>query len=267
MWGMLAGTIAGGAMDIAKSGMNNRQYNQNRDKDMARQKNMETWRMQLMKDYWNSTNYGAQMEHLKKAGLNPALMYQQGGSGGTTANPTGSTTSGEAFHDFTMAQSMMDIGLKKAQKENIEADTAKKEVEADNLESTKNLTDTENELRKIAVKKENETFTSYIERYEAETNKILGEMESALRQAEVDTNTVNARIDKIKYEAVQEMLKNANIETNTKKLINDIKNDNIRVKNESDLAKFQQEYPGMDKVKGNVVNGVLGFIKKLYETE
>jgi hypothetical protein len=40
---------------------------------------------QLQMDMWNKTNYGAQMEHLKDAGLNPALMYGMSGGGGTTA--------------------------------------------------------------------------------------------------------------------------------------------------------------------------------------
>ena len=44
----------------------------------------------LQFDLWNKTNYGAQMEHMKKAGLNPALMYGKGaGQGGSTGSQTG----------------------------------------------------------------------------------------------------------------------------------------------------------------------------------
>ena len=48
----------------------------------------------LQFDMWNKTNAGAQMQHLKDAGLNPALMYKQGGAGGVTGGQTGGSASG-----------------------------------------------------------------------------------------------------------------------------------------------------------------------------
>ena len=47
----------------------------------------------LQMDMWNKTNYGAQLQHMKDAGLNPALMYGMGGGGGAT---TGSQGGGSA---------------------------------------------------------------------------------------------------------------------------------------------------------------------------
>ena len=44
-------------------------------------------------DMWNKTNYGAQVEHMKNAGLNPALMYKGAGAGGTTGSQTGGSAS------------------------------------------------------------------------------------------------------------------------------------------------------------------------------
>lgn len=35
---------------------------------------------------WHDTNYGPQVEEMKKAGINPALLYGMGGGGGTTAS-------------------------------------------------------------------------------------------------------------------------------------------------------------------------------------
>ena len=49
----------------------------------------------LQFDMWNKTNYGAQMKHLKDAGLNPSLMYQQGGQGGQTGSQTGGNAGGQ----------------------------------------------------------------------------------------------------------------------------------------------------------------------------
>ncbi len=59
----------------------------------------------LQMDMWNKTNYGAQKEHMKAAGLNPAMMYGQGGAGGTTA---GSQGGGSAASGTAAAP--MDIG-------------------------------------------------------------------------------------------------------------------------------------------------------------
>ena len=43
-------------------------------------------------DIWNATNYSAQIEQMKKAGLNPMLAYQQGGA----STPTGSSYQAQA---------------------------------------------------------------------------------------------------------------------------------------------------------------------------
>ena len=36
-------------------------------------------------EMWDYTNYENQVEHMKAAGLNPALLYSKGGAGGSTA--------------------------------------------------------------------------------------------------------------------------------------------------------------------------------------
>jgi len=47
----------------------------------------------LQMDMWNKTNYGAQVKHMKDAGLNPALMYKGAGAGGTTGSQGGGSAS------------------------------------------------------------------------------------------------------------------------------------------------------------------------------
>ena len=44
------------------------------------------------KEMWDYTNYENQVKHLKEAGLNPALLYGQGGGGGSAAG--GGTAAG-----------------------------------------------------------------------------------------------------------------------------------------------------------------------------
>ena len=45
---------------------------------------------------FNSTGYGAQMEQMKNAGLNPALMYAKGGNPGQTNAQPGSVNANAA---------------------------------------------------------------------------------------------------------------------------------------------------------------------------
>lgn len=93
---------------------------------------------------WEDTNYGAQMEQIKKAGLNPAMIYGSGGGGGGQlgAGVAGTVGSGEASNeaqqkmaDNAMMQTSLDrrrqnaeIKLLEAQAGNIDKDTGVKEV-------------------------------------------------------------------------------------------------------------------------------------------
>ena len=87
---------------------------------------------QLQMDMWNKTNYQAQLKHMKKAGLNPALMYGMGGGGGTTAGSQGgkNASGGNAvqMHPMDMANlSLIDAEkkLKEAQARELNARTDK----------------------------------------------------------------------------------------------------------------------------------------------
>lgn len=81
-------------------------------------------------DIWNRTNYSAQVEQMKKAGINPALLYGMSGGGGTTTgSPNGSVPSFEGAHGMDIAGATQ-LALVRAQTENIQADTAKKRAEA-----------------------------------------------------------------------------------------------------------------------------------------
>lgn len=104
------------------------------------QRKLNTQGQQLQKQTWEETNpYGAeQMKMMKDQGWNPSLLYGGSGAGGTTTGSQGggSAASGNAPNEPPMAMDIAqitnsaiaaaEIGLKKAQKENIEADTEKK---------------------------------------------------------------------------------------------------------------------------------------------
>ena len=105
---------------------------------------MANWSHNANKDMWDYTNYENQVAHLEAAGLNPALLYGQGGGGGATAaggnaiagsgNSAGGANTGspQAIKSQIIEGAGMGIqlGLMNAQKRNLEADAAKKEADA-----------------------------------------------------------------------------------------------------------------------------------------
>jgi len=83
----------------------------------------------LQMDMWNKTNYKAQLEHMKAAGLNPALMYGMGGGGGST---TGSQGGGSQNMGGVEQQKNMGIegAMAMAQMANLAAQTQKTKEDA-----------------------------------------------------------------------------------------------------------------------------------------
>lgn len=57
----------------------------------------------LQKGMWDATNYEAQVEHAKNAGLNPAMLYAKGGAGGSTGSG-GASVGGASASDESSRQ-------------------------------------------------------------------------------------------------------------------------------------------------------------------
>jgi len=103
----------------------------------------------LQMDMWNKTNYGAQVKHMEDAGLNPALMYGMGGGGGTTAGSQGGGSAASGQAQAQTAMDMANIGLIRAQIENIKTDTKNKEADTGLKGSQKDLAISNAELNNI----------------------------------------------------------------------------------------------------------------------
>jgi len=133
MPGMLGiGTTAvGGIYNEIGNARQNRQQREMMGLQYGNQRKLNQQGHRMQMDIWNKTNYGAQVDHMKEAGLNPALMYGSAGQGGQTGSQGGgSAGSGSAPKAPVMDMSNM---LMDAQIENIKKDTQKKEVERQNL--------------------------------------------------------------------------------------------------------------------------------------
>lgn len=124
----------------------------------ANQRKLNEQGQELEIKTWRDTNYAAQIAMMKEAGLNPALLYGQGGGPGgiTGKGQSGSAAGGQApapqpmnMMDINAALKMAaEIQLIKAQAENVEANTDKtRGVDTELAESTiaKLIAETTNE--------------------------------------------------------------------------------------------------------------------------
>ncbi len=160
------GTLAGiglTGVDMAIEGSRNqRAFEQQQQLMGMQQKNqmqLNEQGMKLQKGMWDYTNYENQMGHMKRAGLNPALMYGMKGGGGVTTGSQGggSAASGNApgYNGMGIEGMMMGAQIEKmnAETQEIKARTGKEEQETTNLgqlfETLKNETKSSKEKADI----------------------------------------------------------------------------------------------------------------------
>lgn len=130
---------ANNLMGVFMAGWNDKrqlkQQQKLQDLQIAGQKQMMDYQQQLGLEMWEKTNYKAQLEQMKKAGLSPGLMYGKGGPGGSLAMPSGSVSGGNApvgdpLRGGMGIQSMLameQLKQMRAQTRSIEIDNANKD--------------------------------------------------------------------------------------------------------------------------------------------
>ena len=130
-----AGAAVDNTIGLIAGGVQANRQMRNQRKLMAEQLAFDKLKMEeqrkIQMQMWEDTNFAAQVEQLKKAGLSIGLMYGKGGAGGTTtgAGATGvsapTAPSGMGLIGGTqLASQIANINLIKAQTENVQADTA-----------------------------------------------------------------------------------------------------------------------------------------------
>lgn len=133
---------------VAQSGINYTTglLNDKRQQDQTRalnsieedkMKRMTEYNMMKQMEMWEKTGYVPTVDQMKRAGLNPALMYKGTGAGGSTQAAISSTSNASGTQNAPMGApnvaEMAQLALLNAQKENIEADTENKKASAQNL--------------------------------------------------------------------------------------------------------------------------------------
>lgn len=186
----LAGNIISGigAGKRAKKLMD-RQHNYNKEimdiqNNYLTQQNLQNQKIQM--ENWENTSYGAQVDQMKKAGLNIGLMYEGGGAGGSTmGSQTASAPSGGGgYSDMGVTAKGMDImsqvGMQMAQMDLIKAQTKKTEAEAKKTEGV----DTEKILTEI------QSLTQGIKNAEAQETAI--HIDNSLKRVELRVKEATA---------------------------------------------------------------------------
>lgn len=252
----LGGPVIGAGMGLLLADYNDRrQYNQQaklQHLQMQGSKEMTDYQLQKQLELWEKTGYGAQIQQMKKAGINPALMYQSGGPGGSTSLAAGQVSGADAPRGGGEMMGLMGMGMQyqllKAQKENIQADTANKKAQNPNYSK---------EGKKIDAETENALLQGIILKYggnEAQRqwtiNKELSTQEYGAKSDELEARSAAANniiklsedgtLQQLSHEELQKLLKGnklINEQINGQKLQNAI----------SELEKDMQTKLGIDK--------------------
>lgn len=160
---------------------------------------------------WDYTNYENQKKHMQAAGLNPALMYGQGGGGGTSTGGTQAagtgmpTPQGEAIATtkegmaLQTAQLMSQIDLNKATAKKTEAEANK--IAGVDTEATKVDTEFKARLTKLqdtvdrVMKSQEQLNLGNFHLIQSQERQVWAETRSAIAKAEIDEATKDKTIE------------------------------------------------------------------------
>lgn len=237
---------------------------------------------------WKDTNYKAQMEQLKLAGLNPGLIYGMGGGGGQSTNiAQGQVSGGNAPQGGGEIQSMMGMGIQSAllaaQIKNIEADTKVKEAnipkigaETKNVQAQEALTRVDTELRQVQASVARQTINDQMNAIENIARKGQAEITALQLKNQLDYSQMTDAILKLRAEAIgaaiENTLKRAQIDkthAEIDKIANDISlgwenlsNEQQRTRIQEFTAEFQSNHPGLMNVLGGAIQRLADSISK-----
>lgn len=195
-WGTAIGAGAGAIFDIAQANRNTK-----------RAKEMAVFNREQQLKFWEDTNYPAQVEQMKKAGLNIGLMYEGGGQTGQTTGANAEAPMEDSQGKAMGIQTALAMETQKAQIDLIKAQAEKTKAEIPNVGLTGEATAEETRAKK----------------YINDLNDKLLEMEERARNSEADA----------RFEEGQLKAYNANTEHRFK---------HTRYGNEPTKAELEQKY-------------------------
>lgn len=283
------GAIIGAGLGIAQGEINNQHNKESQNNAYKKQRALNKQGSELALQMWKDTNYSAQRRELEKAGLSTGLLYGGGGGGGATTNTgSGGSAPMQAPSNIDIGgmaiqgqQAEMQLQLAKAQKENIEANTNKTNVETSNIEepTRANVSKTLSERDKQELENEKNRDT-----LKEQKENIVSESVLARNAAQISTQTREDNIRFIKANALGRELENALTEVKTEATEQEIKNMKQQVRKmqaeisqtwtslsqkEKEIKLHQWEtelkamYPNLGQVWGGKINEALRDIDEM----
>lgn len=295
-----AGGATDGIMGIALGAYNDyRQVKQARKLQklqMEGQREMTDYNMMKQLEMWEKTGYGAQMEQMKRAGLNPALMYGMGGGGGQTANvDTGNVQGQTAPSGGGEAMGMMGMGIQRrmmeAQVKLLEVEARKKEAEipqvgattenikqqTTNAKTLNAIQEVDYHLKDLEKQYQSRSLENRLTHMNYLVSKLNDEISILSVDKEIKQSTKDDEIKRIKAEAVGAVLNNVLTEAKTdearasiKKMAGDLINATHGLdiqERELELKKWVEtvkaNFPSIMNVVGRGLNDIIESITKL----
>lgn len=273
-WGAIA-NIASPIMGILGNmfGNNNQMQQQQAlmQQQYANQMGLNNQMAQIQRDNWDYTNYGNQVKHMEKAGLNVGLMYGMGGGGGASMGSGGGGGASGGNAPQNMAPAIMDIlqrqkmneaqiDLANAQAGKLRAETPTEGNMGDatrgNVIADTNLKNVNTELQKIQKDIQEGGKAYSVLNIIASAEKAQYEARQGFVRANIDEQTKKTQIDTIRQNyqnlITQKTLMESNINVNEaqiKQIENAIENVNKQyllnergVINEETKTKLNKEY-------------------------
>jgi len=272
------------------------------DVQFQNQKQLDKYGQELQMETWQKTNYPAQVAMLKEAGLNPGLLYGNGGSGGVTGSQGGgSAASGNAPAPQPWPLDIGQAAMMAAQITLMEAQAKKTEAEA-NVISNTGQKEAETRISKMIAETTNEETKNKLIQIETDLAeiekanrdyKIKAEVQNVLQQTEnlkLQNSLTQEQYDDIvketKYRAINTQLSGALIETNTKLSKAEaqsittgivqkwtelglterkLNQEDQRIMIETFNAEIKAEYPSLGQAAGAVVKKAYNFLEELVD--
>lgn len=254
----VGGGVVGAGLGLLLEDHNDRrqldQQKKLQDMQIGGQKDLADYQQRQQMEMWNATNYGAQIKHMKEAGLNPALMYGMGGGGGQTTGGAGQgqVSGGGAPNGGHEVQGMgLQGAMMAAQIENIKADTENKRADAEYKGGAQtDLTKEDYENRKFDTLTNKEKWTEQIAKSQYENRTLedrikLKRLEVAGQEIANEAAGVGIKVDKARIVQMGEQVAQG---------WEALSQGEQRIRLEKFRTEIEANYPGITKVLGRITD-------------